>query len=196
MTAPNVPQLLNATDLASFQASDSTWFLTAAGETIRNWCQWHIAPSITVTEQVPIQPDGTIMLPSLHVTGVTSITLDGLLLDPCAYRWHEAGYIRRYKKDYFQWPLWPLEAERPFREYPSPLARYAEVTYTHGYATLPAQVSAVGLELATRAIQMPAGNAKQLGAGPNSIVFNDNGLGLVLTDDQRNRLGPFTLVRF
>ncbi|MGZ6800656.1 MAG: hypothetical protein ACXVGR_12610 [Mycobacteriaceae bacterium] len=194
MTSPDVPQLLNSADLALFQGSDSNWFLNAAGETIRSFCQWHIAPSITVTDAVPISPDGTIMLPSLYVTAVQSVTIEGLELDPPTYHPHQAGYIRRYKSSYFQWPLWPLESDQPFREYPSALARHAEVTYTHGYAQLPTTVAAVGLELATRAMEMPSGVATELAAGPNTIKLG--ALGIVLSDDQRRRLGPFALVRF
>src|SRR5579884_3568379 len=153
---PDIPALLNSDDLASFQASDPDWFLEAAGETVR-WdiCQWHIAPSITVTESIPIQPDGTIMLPSLYVTDVESITLNGLTLDPNTYELHQCGYIKRFTQDYFQWPLWPLENDRPFREFPSPLARHATVTYTHGYPELPAPVKAVAFEIATRAMELP-----------------------------------------
>lgn len=194
MTAPQTPSLLNPADLTSFQASSPDFFLSVAGDTIRNFCQWHIFPSLTVTELVPIQPEGTIMLPSLYVTGVESITLNGLTLNPSAYHWHKAGYINRIQHHYFQCPLWPLESEQRFREYPSPLARHAEVTYTHGYETLPPIVAGVGMELANRAMELPSGIATQISSGPYSISMG--ALGLVLTDDQRRRLGPFTLVRF
>lgn len=191
---PEAAQLLSTEDLTKFQASDPDWFLNAAGETVRSYCQWHIAPSINVTDLVPVQPDGTIMLPSLYVTGISRIKLDGVVLDPMTYRWDKAGYIRGYRHNYFQWPLWPLQSDQPFHEYPSPLARHAEVTYTHGYPTLPATVKAVGLELAARAMELPAGVATDLSAGPNTITLG--ALGIVLTDEQRRRLGPFTLVRF
>lgn len=194
MTNPMSPPLLNNEDLASFQGSDPNWFLEAAGDTIRNFCQWHIFPSLTVTEWCPVQPDGTIMLPSLYVTGVESVTLDGLELDPSTYQRHRAGYIQRYKTDYFQWPLYPLEAEQPFREYPSALGRYAEVTFTHGYEVIPPTVNAVGMELTNRALELPSGVATQISSGPYTIGLG--ALGIVLTDDQRRRLGPFTLVRF
>lgn len=192
MTTPVAPQLLNTDDLASFQASDPDWFLNAAGETIRNFCQWHIAPSITVTDSCPIQPDGTIMLPSMFVTGVQFMEIDGLEIDPTSYHWHQAGYITRHPNPY--WPLWPLENDTPFREYPSPLTQYADITYTHGYPTLPIVVKSVGLELATRAMEMPSGIAKSLAAGPYSIGLG--ALGVVLSDEERRRLGPYTLVRF
>lgn len=191
---PLAGPLLSTSDLSKFNTSDPEWFLAAAGETIRNFCQWHIAPSVTVTQQVPIQPDGTIMLPSLYVTGVESVTLNGLELDPCTYKWFQAGYIKHFRKDYFEWPLWPLESDRPFREYPSPLARHAEVTFTHGYPQLPAAVAAVGMELANRAMELPSGVATQISSGPYGITFG--ALGVVLSDDQRRRLGPYTLVRF
>jgi hypothetical protein len=192
MTSPE--PLLNSADLQSFQASDPNWFLTAVGDTIRNFCQWHIYPSVTVTESIPIQPDGTIMLPSLYVTGVASVTLAGLELDPTTYHWHQAGYIRRFRQQYSEWPLWPLESDKPFREYPSPVARHADVTYTHGYTELPPVVAAVGMELANRAMELPSGIATQISSGPYTISMG--ALGVVLTDDQRRRLGPFTLVRF
>lgn len=193
MTAP-IPDLLQSSDLTLFQGSDPDFFATAAGETIRNFCQWHIFPSITVTDTVPIKPDGTIMLPSLYLTDVASVTIDGLVQDPTAYTWYAAGFIRRFREDYFEWPLWPLESEKPFREYPSPLARWADVTYTHGYDTIPAAVNAVGLELASRAMELPYGVANKITSGPYDIGLT--ALGLVLSDDQRRRLGPYALVRF
>ena len=188
------PALLSQADLAAFQGSDPNWFLTAAGETIRNFCQWHIYPNIPVTQTVPIQPDGTIMLPSLHVTDVASVSINGLELDPTSYQWHQAGYIHHFRQEFFPWPLWPLQSDRPFREYPSPLSQYADVTYTHGFEAIPAVVAAVGMELANRAMELPSGVAKQITSGPYSIGLGE--LGIVLSDDQRRRLGPFTLVRF
>lgn len=190
MTKP----LLDPNDLTKFQASDPDFFLAVAGDTIRNHCQWHIFPSLTMTLECPIQPDGTIMLPSLYVTDVASVTVGGLELDPTSYQWHQAGYIKRHRQTYFPWPLWPLRDEQPFREYPSPLTRFAEVTFQHGYPVIPPVVNAVGMELANRAMELPSGVAKQISSGPYSIGFGE--LGVVLSDDQKHRLGPFTLVRF
>jgi hypothetical protein len=194
MTFPQTPPLLSPEDLAAFQASDPNWFLNAAGETIRNFCQWHIFPNIPVTQTVPVQPDGTIMLPSLYVTGVESVSINGLPLDPTSYQWQQAGYIHHCQQQFFPWPLWPLQSDAPFHEYPSALSQYADVTYTHGYPQIPAQVAAVGMELANRAMELPSGVASRISSGPYAIDLV--ALGIVLTDDQRRRLGPFTLVRF
>jgi hypothetical protein len=195
VTQPNVPQLLSTADLASFQQSDPNWFLNAAGETIRNFCQWHIFPNIPVTQTVPIQPDGTIMLPSLYVTDVAEVSIAGVQIDPTSYQWHQAGWIHQTQpQPYWPWPLYPLQSDQPFREYGSPLSQFADVTYTHGHLTMPAVVAAVGMELATRAMELPSGVASRIASGPYSIDLV--ALGIVLTDEQRRRLGPFTLVRF
>jgi hypothetical protein len=74
------------------------------------------------------------------------------------------------------------------------LAQHAEVTFTHGDPQLPAPVKVVALELTTRAMEMPSGIAKQIQSGPYSIGLG--ALGVVPTDEQRRRLGPYTLVRF
>lgn len=196
MTTPTIPALLSSDDLDSFNTSDPDWFLNAAGEIIRGFCQWHIAPSLTVTETLPIQPEGSIMLRSLYVTGVASVVIDGLEVDPSTYYWHQAGYIRRSNaQQFFEWPLWPLESDTPFREYPSAVARHATVTYTHGYPTLPAQVAAVGLQLCQQAIELPSAAATSITAGPQSITFGGT-IGLVLSTVQRRLLGPYRWVGF
>lgn len=193
MTTP-IPALLSIDDLQLFQSSDPTFFLDAAGETLRTFCQWHIFPSITVTDTVEVKPDGTIMLPSMFVTDVASVTIGGLELDPSTYSWFEPGYIKRLSHQYYEWPLWPLESDQPFHAFPSSLAQHAVVTYTHGYSVIPSTVNAVAMELTSRALELPAGNATNLSAGPNTIGLN--ALGLILTGEDRRRLGPFALVRF
>lgn len=195
MTAPGLPSLLSATDLAAFQASDPNWFLTAAGEVIRNFCQWHIFPSLPVTETVPIQPEGTIMLPSLHVTAVDQVSIGGVEIDPNSYEWHQAGWIHQTQpQPYWPWPLWPLQSDQVFREYPSAMSQFADVSYTHGYTEMPAVVAVVGMELATRAMELPSGVATQISSGPYGITLG--ALGIVLSEEQRRRLGPYTLIRF
>ena len=193
MTNPVAPPLLSSDDLELFQASDPDWFLNAAGEIVRGFCQWHVAPSITVTETVPIQPDGTITLPSLYLTGVATVSIDGIDVDPATYTPHLAGYISRLstQQPYFEYPLWPLESDRPFREYPSAVQYFADVTYTHGYPELPVQVAAVGYALCERAMEMPAGLATQISAGPQSITLGKPGL--LLTNEERRLLGPYSL---
>ena len=193
MTNPVAPPLLSADDFALFQTSDPDWFLNTAGEIVRGFCQWHIAPNITVTDTVPIQPDGSIMLPTLYLTGVATVTIDGIDVDPSTYTFQQCGTISRLsvQQPYFEYPLWPLNSDRPFREYPSAVQYHADVTYSHGYSALPPQVAAVGYALCERAMEMPAGLATQISAGPQSITFGK--LGLVLNEEERRLLGPYSL---
>jgi hypothetical protein len=188
------PLMATVDDLNTFISGDPTFFVTAAGEVVRRYCQWHIFPSLTVTDTVPVSPDGTIMLPSLYVTDVASVTVNGVVVDPSTYVWHQEGFINHAPQNYWPWPLWPLQSDLPFREYPSPLAVYADVTYTHGFPTVPVVVNAITLELAGNAMQLPTGPVQTITAGPQTIVLGD--LGLLINDEQKNRLGPFKLVRF
>lgn len=65
---------------------------TAACAAVRAYCGWHIAPS--VTEDVTVDGSGGSiqLLPTLHLTALTSITNDGTeVTDP---EWSEAGMVR------------------------------------------------------------------------------------------------------
>jgi hypothetical protein len=126
---------------------------------------------------------------------VASVSICGIELDPNSYTWHRSGSIHRYQQQFFEYPLWPLESDAPFREYPSAVQHHAEVTYTHGYPDLPPQVAAVGLQLCEQARELPSAAATSISAGPQSITFGGT-VGLVLSTAQRRMLGPFTLVRF
>lgn len=64
----------------------------AACAAVRAYCGWHIAPS--VTEDVTVDGSGgnIQLLPTLHLTALTSITNDGTAVtDP---EWSEAGMVR------------------------------------------------------------------------------------------------------
>ena len=92
---------------------------------VQSYCGWHIAPS----QQDVLTLDGngsrTIMLPSLHVTVVNSVSVDGTVLDASAYDWSEAGIIE-------------LRCGR----FPDRF-RCVVVDFWHGYEEFPAPVQAV-----------------------------------------------------
>jgi hypothetical protein len=159
-----VAELLDQPGLEEYRNADEAFFLKAAGEAIRDFCGWHIAPSDTVTgARIPVGQRGIIMLPSLHVTAVTAVTVDDrVLVYPDEYEWESAGFIT------CRW------------------GTVAVVDYERGHPELPATVEAIGYELAQRAIDTVSVNTRQFGAGPNTISLA--ALGIELTDNQQRRL--------
>jgi hypothetical protein len=97
--------------------------LRAACTQVRNYCGWHIAPSITETITVPVR-NGVGRLPSKHVTAVTGITGAGVDMP---FSWAAGGRFQ-------------LSNSR----YCGPVT----VTLTHGYPECPADVRAVVARLA------------------------------------------------
>jgi hypothetical protein len=192
-----IPDLLNVGDYSTFQTLDLYYFLNAAADRIRDFCDWHIFPVLTHTKFCDIDGDGTIMLPSTHVSNVVSISAPwpgGQLLDPSTYRVDQRGWIEFTPFQYGFAPtpasanLWPIDTVRLFDAYPKNEHRVL-VTFTHGYDTLPPTVQSVAFELAMRALEKPAGVASEVQAGPYRYKFGE--FGLVLSEDQKNRLTRF-----
>lgn len=105
----------------------------AACASIRGECRWHIAPSLTETVTLDGDGSGVAFLPSLLVTAVQSITVDGIALTEVDQLWSAAGIITGVY---------------------STRMRGIVVTFTHGYAECPA-------ELLTIAYGMAAAGATQ-----------------------------------
>jgi hypothetical protein len=68
----NTPDIVT-TDTA---VDASTW-LAAAQKSVRSYCGWHIAPNLE--QDITLDGDGTktLLLPSMHVTDVASVLVDG-----------------------------------------------------------------------------------------------------------------------
>lgn len=159
-----IPDLLSTSGLEAYRDGDEAFFLRAAGQEIRDFCGWHVAPSVTVTESHDIAR-GLIVLPTLHLTGVASIGLDDHQLPDDEYSWGSGGGIEVHTVGY-----WPA----------------ALVTYTHGHQAVPDNVATIGYELAQRALDTVGGNTKDFGAGPYRISLRS--LGVELDPSQRRRL--------
>jgi hypothetical protein len=172
-----VDPLLNPVDFAKFQAKDQDWFLGAVGDTIRDYCGWHIAPEISVTD-VPaiIGNHGIIMLPTLNLVSIEGFRLNGAELSPEVWQAYSGGYIEYYG-------------------YAGRRARGHEVwvDMTHGFTELPKAVAEVGYELTGRVLEKPAGIVTDMQRGPTRMTFGE--FGVVLSDDQKNRLGPYRVMR-
>lgn len=184
------PDLLGPSDFNKFKTKDENWFLGAAGETIRDYCHWHIYPSITETIEAPVGQGGIIMLPSLNVTAVSSVTWDGEVLDPNTYEVNSAGFITL--GGYCHTGGTGFVTTGPNGAGLRRRSRYVTVTMTHGFATLPKAVAEVGFELTGKTLEKPSGVAKKLRAGPYDIEFNEFGAGL--SETQERRLDPYVVV--
>lgn len=73
---------------------NSSLWLNAAQQSVRSYCGWHIAPNLEQT--ITLDGDGTrtLLLPSLHVTGITSVLVeDKEIVDDID--WSVKGIIQR-----------------------------------------------------------------------------------------------------
>lgn len=162
------------------------YFLRAASQIIRDYCNWHIAPSITDTyDKLPIGSGGIIMLPSLYVTDVASVTINSpagdSILDPGDYDWFRQGYIEAKSQ------VWPYNAA--YGPYKFGLAT---VVMTHGYPVCPLPVKSVIFELMRSGdLAVANGNVKEV-ASPNYRIQWSGG-GLSASVEQLTRLSGYRI---
>jgi hypothetical protein len=67
------------------------------------------------------------------------------------------------------------------------------VDFTHGYDTMPKAVAEVGFELTATVLEKASGVVTDMTRGPTRLTFKE--FGAVLSDDQKDRLGPYTVRR-
>lgn len=119
----------------------------AAAAKVRGLCGWHIAPSVTETVTVPIQA-GRLLLPSLHVTAVSSVLVGGQV----------ATSVWAAPFSVIHLPAWR--------------SGFATVTLTHGYERCPHDVLAVVEQLAKGGLTVR--RISQVQTGPfNTGYFSD-----------------------
>lgn len=150
--------------------------LEQAEALVRGFCGWHIAASRTETIQIRGTGRATLLLPSLYVTAVASVTDDGtLLVHDEDYTWSEAGVITRAAA--FGTEL-------------------VSVTFTHGYAVPPPEVTGIVQAVAQRAIDNP-GSRPRVGDGPFSDTFSQAGFNqapaLGLLDSEKETLRRYRI---
>lgn len=183
-TAVEPGPLLTPSGLQKFATGDQSFFLKAAGHLIRDYCGWHIAPTIDAVLNVECGERGLIILPTLYVTNVASVQIGNRVLEPhTEYHWDHTGVINRTVAN---WP--PIMGVPAFPHPPR-----ARVTFSHGYPELPENVAAVGYEIALQAMSRPGANTKDIMAGPYRVGLLK--LGVALDDEQKSRLWEAGVVR-
>jgi len=194
-------------DWVAYQEGDESYFLRAAGELIRRYCGWHIWPSVSVTvPKLRLGSGGIIMLPSLHVTDVFGVQVGDESVDPNNYAWFEEGYVqlgvnaawlgrglRNFPMDGAGGGYAPDPAVARLAGVPSGLGRLAEVTMTHGYSEVPAEVKQVAFELANVASEIPSSLATEIHTPGFRLKLGHGAGGLALTAGQVDLLSSFKL---
>lgn len=164
-------------ELATTLTSTPEERLLQAEALVRSYCGWHIAPQRTdVQVTLPASTSPVLVLPSLHVSAVTSVTQDGVTVDPADYSWSEAGVLTRTG---WAWTTSPVV-----------------VTFTHGYAEVPAEVSAVVKAVAQRAVDNPGSRPREQ-AGPFADTYSQVGFNqapaIALLDAEKAALDHYRL---
>lgn len=146
---------------------------------VRDYCGWHIAPSRDETVTF-VEPTGScLMLPSLYVTDVSSVVVDGVTQAADTYHVHQNGWIQRHGAG----SIWYGDV--------------VTVTFTHGYDSGPAGVAAIVQSIAQRAVDNP-GSLLRTQDGPFSDTFSaasgNTSLPVALFDAERAVLNRYKIV--
>lgn len=141
-------------------------------DAIRVHCGWHVAPSAAMTLRVDGRGGRVLLLPSLHVTRVVEVRVDGVVTS--AYRWSEGGMLERTGG------VWPVGFGR------------IEVDLEHGFDDLPRPVSRIARSLTSAAATNGLG---QVATGPFTISapVGYEGGGVGLTSVQAAVLAPYVI---
>lgn len=151
--------LVQTTDLTAFKDGDPQAAIDRATDEVRGKLGWHVAPPLTETVELrfPARKGRALLfLPSLHVTAVAAVRVDGAALAADEFAWRPTGRLELFGC---------YEADA-----------VVEVDLTHGYAEVPSDLAGLVLALAARSQDDPKGNLAQIGRGPFSEQYNTGGV--------------------
>jgi len=139
-------------DLASYLQRDvdtatATLAVTGASALVRGYCKWSLTQ-----DQVTMTVDGNgsdvLSLPTLQLNSITSITVDGEILDADSYRLAARGQVKRTDGG-----VWPIGFDN------------VTAAVDHGYAMIPDDVRLVTCSVAGRYFVNPENlRSKQVGS--------------------------------
>lgn len=168
--------------ISTDEVSRATALLGYASAVVRTFTGQHFT-QVTETVRLPVRA-GRCRLPQYPVTGVSAVAVaEGSAI---TFSW-VAGQV----VDCNPSQLNAFEIE-PFRT----RLQWVDVTYTHGYATVPADVVGVVCDVAAAALASPPEDSgvQTETLGPFSTSYGSNYPGGVrLTQSQRDRLMPYML---
>lgn len=152
--------------------------LAAASQAIRNYCGWHISPSIECTAN-PVGGGIVTRLPAGYVSAVESVTIGNTALTSDDYTWRKDGLLKR-AYPYVWTDAWDD----------------IEVTYTAGYdaEAVPDLVETV-CAIASGVLSVAAGVISESADGVSiSYSANASSIAASLTSSLKHSLEPYRLV--
>ena len=147
-------------DLALFRAGDDEQLLAQAEARVRKMCGWHIAPVRQDTVTVDADPGAPVLfLPTMRIVSVDAIVAEnGTAVSVANYTVHsEEGSLVLHGQNMVPSMMYPV----PPWWYQGPLSY--QVTFTHGYDSVPEDVQKAVMTLAEQArSQQASGNLARL----------------------------------
>ena len=149
--------------------------LASASAAVRDWCGWHVAPSLACT-WIGDGDGACAFLPCMGVTDVASVFDNGHAVS--SFEWRSSGIVRRTDGHVFS-DGW----------------RSLVIGYTAGYGS--AAIGQVVAQLAANALVASPGVAEEH-AGNVGITYNRTGNGVTggvrLLDSDKETLSPYRIV--
>lgn len=168
----------------------ATLLLDAATAAIQAWCRQSFTQA-TTTVVLPGSFGEKLTLPERPVTAVTAVAIgDTALTVDTDYVWDGAHTLfRGTKVDGVLSVNGPDYLIDGWGDWGGPGAQ-VEVTYTHGFATIPADIKGVCLALAARSMQSPDGvNSESVGT--YSVSYSRSGGAVSLLSEERELLNRY-----
>jgi len=155
MTPLATPEELNAYTRRTVDPVLADLLLAGATGTVQTYCGWGINAEAAVTFTVDGSGSQVLSLPTLELTDVQSVTVNGVALDPATdYKWSRRGQLYRCAG---VWSTWSQ----------------IDAVVDHGYVTAPDVLKIVALALASRFIDNPQA-LKSAQVGSVSRTWSDS----------------------
>ena len=152
--------------------------LLAASQAVRNYCGWHICPSVDCVAY-PVGGSKVTKLPAGYVSEIKSVTEDGIELSDGQYEWRRDGLLRRS-----QFKNWSCRWDA------------IEVKYTAGFSINAAPDLAEAVRaIAEAVIAVSAGVTTESADGVSiSYSANASSVAAALTSSQKSALAAYKVV--
>lgn len=159
-------------------ALDETQARERAEAEVRAFCGWHVAP--TKREVLVLDGEGTrtVFLPTLRLTELHSLSVNGTPVDLATVQWSPTGIVRYGYAPTSGWDGYQFTRGQ---------LGGVEADVTHGWETWPLEVLSVVDRLAARTVADP-GNLVQVGQVRVGVGQDGLPLGGTLTDVDRDVL--------